>query len=94
MKYDSKKLSCKYEITHNCIISIINNYKKDFEFFGEIEEKKIIPQKGSKGGRPAINYILNEKQKILLILYLGNSNRNIRLEKQIFVQKFFKGMIK
>lgn len=70
--YNSKNLSKEFNISHYSISKIIYKYKEDFEMFGDI--KIITKKKGIKGGRPERFFNLNEKQKLLLIIYL-NTNK-------------------
>lgn len=41
---------------------IIAKYESDFEDFGVLAFKMRKPEKGSKGGRPELTYLLNEGQ--------------------------------
>lgn len=64
------------KITHKSVKNMIIKYKCDFESYGPIVVKTEKPGKGSKGGKPRKVIYLNDKQKSLLFLYLGNTKIN------------------
>lgn len=79
------EIAKELKIEYRSIKRIIEKYIDDFKLFGEI--KKIKGQSTTKGGRPMKNiYLLNDFQKDLLIIYLGN-HKHIRKKKQDIIRK-------
>ncbi len=81
------------ENTNNANISIrklIDNYKKDFEEFGQLSFQMTKTTNTALGnGRPSKIYYLNEQQATLLLTYLKNSEI-VRKFKIKLVSEFFK----
>jgi phage regulator Rha-like protein len=83
--YNTIELAKQLNIQYRSIKKIIEKYYDDFKMFGEI--KIIKGQTTKKGGRPRNKiYILNNNQKDLLIIYLGNHTL-IRKKKQNLIKK-------
>lgn len=79
----SLELSIYLEMQHFSITRLIEKYKKELEFFGELEIEKITPERGSQGGRPLNIVYLNESQKNLLIVLLKNNNKTIEFKREL-----------
>jgi hypothetical protein len=83
--YNTIELAKQLNIQYRSIKKIIEKYYDDFKMFGEI--KTIKGQTTKKGGRPRNKiYVLNNNQKNLLIIYLGNHTL-IRKKKQNLIKK-------
>ena len=58
-----------FDRKHGNLTRLVDKYRKDFEMFGSLKERKIKTK-----GRPVIEFWLNENQVILLGTYLRNSD--------------------
>ncbi len=69
--------------------NLVRNHKQDLEEFGVLHFENAKPLKGSKGGRPAKTYHLNEQQATLLITYLDNTTQ-VNQFKKALVREFYR----
>ena len=69
--------------------NLVRNHKHDLEEFGVLHFENAKPLKGSKGGRPAKTYHLNEQQATLLITYLDNTTQ-VNQFKKALVREFYR----
>lgn len=76
------------EVQHHTVTKLIQTYEDDFKEFGLVRFKIDKPEKGSKGGRPKIQYLLNEEQATLLITYLKNT-QPVRAFKKKLTSQFY-----
>jgi phage regulator Rha-like protein len=83
-RVDSRVLADKLQNQHKNVLSLIDNYKSDFEEFGAIAFKtlkgKPLPQGGN--AKPARYTLLNEDQAYLLLSFSKNTNhvRGLKVE--------------
>ena len=70
---------------HKTIISLIERYRSDFEDFLPLESKKYC----STGGRPVIEFLLNEEQTAFLGTLLRNNPQVVRF-KIALVKEFYR----
>ena len=68
---------------HTSITKLINRNIKEFEYFGDLKSSKCT----STGGRPVVEYMLNEEQALLLGTYLRNSEV-VKRFKRLLIKKF------
>lgn len=81
---NSYELSQELGVEHRVIVNVIRNYREDVETFGEllVEKIKIV------SGRPREVYLLNESQCMLIVLFMKNSQQNVK-RKVDFIKKIF-----
>lgn len=89
------KLSVLFKLHHKSLKKLIERYRLDFEDVGEIAIKTRSisgisnTRKSSKKGRPETEYLLNEPQAMLLILYSKNKDI-VRKFKNYVTKEFFR----
>lgn len=76
------------EVKHHAVRQMVRRYESDLNEFGVVAQVVPKPSKGSQGGRPQVNYKLNEEQAVLLITYLANTAPVKRFKKEL-VRQFF-----
>ena len=72
-----------FEREHASITKLITNNIEEFEYFSELGSKKHSPT----GGRPVVEYLLNENQAMLLGTYLRNTPI-VKLYKRKLIEMF------
>jgi len=75
----SKKISYITGTSKHSINCLISNYSKQLTQFGELKEVKIVENKKGMGGRPTIDYELNENQTILIISLMKNNPKIVEI---------------
>lgn len=73
----SVDLAEKLQKRHSNLTKVIKQYQKDFKTFG-----KLVINKGKGAGKPLEEFILNDKQVLLLLLLLGNSKTTMDYKKE------------
>jgi phage regulator Rha-like protein len=69
---------------HKSTIKTIQRYRKDIEDFGDLRSRK----SSSTGGRPIIEYLLNEPQATFLGTLFRNNEQVVKFKKKL-VKEFF-----
>ena len=69
----SRQIAKAFSRRNDQITKIIRNYYAFFREFGEVKEKTT-----RSGGRPVVEFFLNENQTLFLISLLGNSKEVIK----------------
>lgn len=73
---------------HDHVRKLIENYREDFEDFSDLKSRKLK----STGGRPAVEYMLDEDQFMFLGTLLKNTPKVVAFKKAI-VQQFKKARL-
>lgn len=76
---DSFTIAYGAEIEHESVLSMINKYKEDIEFFGELKSSDLK----SEHGQWMKYYSLNEQQATFLLTLLRNSRPVVEFKKKL-----------
>lgn len=74
----SKIIAEAFARRHDQITKLVDRYLSHFQDFGEVQKEQI-----KTGGRPTIEYFLNEKHFLFLISLLGNSSDVVEFKTKL-----------
>lgn len=74
-----------FEREHKTVINLIEKYRADFEDFSLLESKKYC----STGGRPVVEYLLDEEQTAFLGTLLRNNSQSVKFKKSL-IKEFYR----
>lgn len=82
-RVDSRLLAQQLGGDHDNVVTLVTNYRSDFEQLGVVLFQTEKPTPGSKGGRPERFALLNEDQAYLLLTYRRNTAKVRALKVQL-----------
>ena len=75
----SERISYLTGTSKHSVNKLISSYTKELKKFGDVKEFKENENKNGLGGRPTIDFLLNENQTILLISLMKNNVKIVEI---------------
>lgn len=83
----SKRISYLTGTSKHSVNCLINVYKTNLSLFGEIKEVNYNENKNGLGGRPTVDYELNDNQTLLLLTLMKNNSKIVEILTEYVKEK-------